>query len=181
MRVLRLGLALAIVLSVPARSDQSDPMLDALFVAIRSGDSIAAEEIAARIREIWSQSQSDTVNLLYDRAFASAAAGRHDLALALSDHIIGLAPNFAQGFALRGVVKNALGDVDGAAHDFEKTLSLEPRQFEARAALAEILLAAGKKREAYDMLQEALKWNPHDEVVLERARRLREILTRQDT
>ncbi len=181
MRVGCFALALALLTSGPAFADQTDPALDGLFETLRTGDSIAAEETAARIREIWARSQSDTANLLYDRAFASAAAGRYDLALALSDHIVGLAPSFAQAYALRGVVKSALCDADGAALDFEKTLSLEPRQFEARAALAEILLAAGKTREAYAALQEALKWNPHDAETLERARRLREILARQDT
>jgi tetratricopeptide (TPR) repeat protein len=169
------------LLSLPAAADQTDPALGGLFETLRSGDAIAAEETAARIRDIWSVSQSDTVNLLYERAFTSAAAGRYELALALCDHVVGLAPNFAQGYALRGVVKNALRDPEGAALDFEKTLALEPRQFEARSALAELLLSAGKTREAYDMLQEALKWNPHDADALERARRLRESLARQDT
>lgn len=174
-------LALALVLSAPARADQTDAALDGLFDALRAGDSIAAEETAARIRNIWAHSQSDTANLLYDRAFASAAAGRHDIALALCDHVVGLAPSFAQGYALRGTVKNALGDADGAALDFEKALALEPRQFEVRSSLAELLLAAGRKREAYDMTQEALRWNPHDAEALDRARLLRDILSRQDT
>lgn len=165
----------------PAHADQTDPALDDLFVALRAGDGIAAEETVGRILEIWAKSQSDTVNLLYERAFASATAGEYALALALSDHVVGLAPNFAQGYALRGVVKVRLGDIDGAESDFVKTLALEPRQFEAGVALADLQIAGGRPREAFKSIQDALRWNPHDRGALDRARSLRDILSRQDT
>ena len=164
-----------------AQADQTDARLDGLFDQLRRSDSVAADEIVGRILDIWSKPQSPTAGLLYDRAFTSASAGDYPLALELSDHIVGLAPSFAQGYALRGVIRARLGDADGAVADFQKTLSLEPRQFEARSALAEILAATGRHREAYDALQDALKWNPHDPAALQRARSLRDLLARQDT
>ena len=166
--------------AAPAAADQTDPRLDGLFEELRVGDAIRAEENIGRILEIWSDSQSDTVDILYERAEASANNGAFDLSGALLDHVIGLSPNFAQGYALRGAVRMAQEDRAGAIEDFSKVLELEPRQFEVRTALAEILLAAGEERDAYEMFQKVLEWNPHDEHVRDRARKLRRDLDGQE-
>lgn len=171
---------LAFGLSFPAAADQTDPRLDALFEELRVGDAVRAEENVARIIEIWSDSQSDTVDLLYRRAELSAANGAFDLSLALLDHVVGLAPNFAQGYALRGAVRLGGEDRAGAIEDFSKVLELEPRQFEVRATLAELLLAGGEKRDAYEMFQKALEWNPHDEDARSQARILRREIDGQE-
>ena len=171
---------LALGLSFPAAADQTDPRLDSLFEELRVGDAVRAEENVARIIDIWADAQSDTVDLLYERAELSAANGAFDLSLALLDHIVGLAPNFAQGYALRGAVRLSAEDRAGAIEDFSKVLELEPRQFEVRATLAELLLAGGEKRDAYEMFQKALEWNPHDAVARDRARMLRREIDGQE-
>ena len=168
------------VLTAPAAADQTDPRLDGLFEELRVGEAISAEENIARIIEIWSDAESDTVDILYARAKTSANNGAFDLSDALLDHVVGLAPNFAQGYALRGAVRMAREDRAGAFEDFFKVLELEPRQFEVRTMLAEILLAAGEKRDAYEMFQKVLEWNPHDDHVRERARNLRRDLDGQE-
>lgn len=172
-----LGLA---ALSGAAAADQTDPRLDLLFEELRTGDAVRAEENIARILSIWSDAESDTVDLLYARAEASAEEGAHDLALTLLGHVIGLAPNFAQGYALRGVVRLETDDRAGAIEDFSKVLELEPRQFDVRMMLAEILFASGAKRDAYDMYQKVLEWNPHDDAARRRARALRRELEGQE-
>jgi tetratricopeptide (TPR) repeat protein len=156
-----------------ACADQTDSRLDALFQELRTGDALSAEETTGRILEIWADSQSDTADLLYARATASAEGGEFDLALTLLDHVTGLAPNFAQGYALRGMIRLQEQDQAGAVSDFSKALELEPRQFEVRIALAEILMESNEKRAAYDMFEKALEWNPHDEHARDRARALR--------
>jgi predicted Zn-dependent protease len=171
---------LASLLAGPAFADQTDPRLDLLFEELRTGEATRAEENVARIIEIWSDSPSDTVDLLYARAQESLAADNEDLALALLDHVVGLAPHFAQGYALRGAVRITGDDQAGAIEDFSKVLELEPRHFEVRTALANILLASNAKREGYEMLQKALEWNPHDENIRRRARALRRELEGQE-
>lgn len=166
--------------AAPAAADQTDPRLDALFLELRSGDALSAEATTGRILDIWAEAQSDTVNLLYARAVASADAGDMHLASALLDHVVGLAPSFAQGYAMRGVVALALQDQAGAISDFSKALELEPRHFEVRMTLAEILLGNNEKRDAYEMIQKALEWNPHDEHARRRARTLRRELSGQE-
>ena len=163
-----------------ALADQTDTRLDSLFLELRNGDAIDAEETVDRIIDIWADAPSDTVDLLYARAKASADEGAYDLAAALADHIVGLAPNFAHGRALRGFVRLSLEDQAGALDDFSRVLELEPRHFEVRLAVANLLLTNGEKRAAYAMLQKALEWNPHDEAARRRARALRRELDGQE-
>jgi tetratricopeptide (TPR) repeat protein len=171
---------LALAAVAPARADQTDKRLDSLFEELRTGDGAGAEATVERIQEIWADSQSDTVDLLYQRAAAAAEAENFDLAGALLDHAIGLSPSFAQAYALRGAVRLSAEDQPGAIADFSRAIELEPRQFEATIALAEIMLAAGDKRGAYAMLQKALEWNPHEQHARDRAKKLREELNGQE-
>ncbi len=168
------------VMAAPAWADQTDPRLDQLFEELRVGDALSANDTASRIVEIWSDSQSDTVDILLTRASESYDAGAFDLSMTLLDHVVGLAPNFAQGYALRGSHRLSLGDQAGAIADFSKVLELEPRQFVIRITLAELLISNDEKRDAYEMFQKALEWNPHDDHARRRARKLREELDGQE-
>ncbi len=180
MRTVFCAFFLGLAASLPAAADQTDPRLDALFEELRVGDAIRAEENVGRILEIWADSQSDTVDVLYARAEESLDHGAEDLALTLLDHVVGLAPNFAQGYALRGSIRLNQNDRAGAIEDFSKVLELEPRHFAVRTTLAQILLAGGDKLEAYEMFQKVLEWNPHDETARQRARALRRELDGQE-
>ncbi len=180
MRRLSLLILASLALAVPAAADQTDPRLDLLFEELRTGDAVRAEENVSRIIDIWSDSQSDTVDLLYTRAELSADEGADDLALTLLDHIVGLAPHFAQGYALRGRVRLGANDTVGAIEDFSRVLELEPRHFQIRTTLAGILYASGERRAAYEMYQKVLEWNPHDAEVRRRARALRRDLDGQE-
>ena len=173
-------LALSGALSGAAFADQTDPRLDPLFEQLRGGDGLGADATVERIEEIWRDSQSDTVDLLYARAEAAADARNFDLAEALLDHAIGLSPSFAQGYALRGAIRLSQSDQVGSIADFTRTIELEPRQFEAAIALGEIMLAGGDKRGAYAMFQKALEWNPHEDHARDRAKKLRDDLSGQE-
>ncbi|MEL7488832.1 MAG: hypothetical protein AAGJ87_16665, partial [Pseudomonadota bacterium] len=58
-----------------AVADQTDSRLDALFAELRTGDAIDAQETTDRIVDIWADAPSDTIDVLYGRAKASADAG----------------------------------------------------------------------------------------------------------
>jgi tetratricopeptide (TPR) repeat protein len=180
MRLFLLALSFGLAFASTASADQTDPRLDALFEELRTGDAYSAEETTGRILDIWGDSQSDTVDILFARAVDSADNDDIDLALELLDHVVGLAPSFAQGFAMRGMLRLGRDDHSGAIADFSRALELEPRQFEVRIALAEILFANNEKRDAYDMFQKALEWNPHDDHARRRARALRRELDGQE-
>lgn len=170
----------ALFVPAAAFADQTDPRLDSLFEALRTGKSADADETVVKIRSIWAQSQSDTVNILFGRAVEAADEGELNLAAALLDHAVGLSPHFAEAYAYRGAIRIQQDDGPGSIADFTRAIELEPRQFEARIALAEIMLAGGDRRGAYGMFQKALEWNPHDDHARERARKLRDALDGQE-
>jgi len=159
-----------------AMADQNDPALDPLFLELRDG---SADDVAAttdKIIQIWSQSVSPTTGLLYERALLAIDVNDLDLAEALLSHVTGLTPNFAQGWALSGRVQRLQGNEARARRAFSKALALEPRQFLVRLELADMALKSGDRETAYDMLQQALEWNPHlDDVRAEAARLRRQI------
>lgn len=180
MRLFLFTLFLSSALASSAQADQTDTRLDSLFEELRTGDALSAEETVDRIAGIWADAQSDTVDVLYTRASQSVDDGDYDVALALLDHVVGLAPNFAEAYALRGLVRMRVQEQADAVTDFSKALELEPRHFGVRMALAEWFLSNGDKRKAYDMLQKVLEWNPHNEVARRRARALRRELDSQE-
>lgn len=180
MRLFLLALFTGLAVAPAALADQTDQRLDTLFEELRTGDAYSAEETTGRILDIWADSESDTVDVLYARAVECADHGDYDLAIELLDHVVGLSPSFAQGFATRGMIRLSLEDQAGAIADFSRAIELEPRQFEVRIALAEILLANNEKRDAYEMFQKALEWNPHDDQARRRARALRRELDGQE-
>jgi tetratricopeptide (TPR) repeat protein len=180
MRTVFIAFFSAMTITGSAAADQTDVRLDALFEELRTGDGVGAEATVERIQEIWRDSQSDTVDLLYGRAEAAISAENADLAAALLDHAIGLSPNFAQAYALRGAVRLRLEDQAGSIADFTRAFELEPRQFEAAISLAEFALASGDKRGAYGLFQKALEWNPHEPHARDRAKRLRDELNGQE-
>lgn len=160
----------------PALADQTDPRLETLFGELRSNDTPSVEATVGRIVDLWSDSQSDTVDILFERARQSFDEGRFDLAAALLDHAVALSPSFAEARALRGAARSALNDPGGAEKDFRAAIQLEQRHFNARISLAEILIGRGEDRAAYAEIQAALKWNPHDRDALALSRALRDRL-----
>ncbi|WP_306249751.1 hypothetical protein [Parvularcula sp. IMCC14364] len=168
---------ISLFLAPTAFADQNDPGLDALFQELRDGTALDAEETSQRILEIWSTAPSPTVTLLYSRAYEAAMANDMDVARELTSHVTGLAPNFAQGWVLQATVYLNLEQYELAYDGYRKALELEPRHFIATTDLADILKANGEDRAAFDLYQEALKWNPHYAHARRQAAELRESLS----
>ena len=183
MGVMRASVFAAVLMAFgtgPAFADQTDPRLDGLFEHLRTGETRNADDLEYRISEIWADSASDTVDLLFRRAIEAAAGDRLDLSAALLDHAIGLSPSFAAAYAYRGALRFRLNDAPGGIADLTRAIELEPRQYQARIALAEVMLSNGDKRGAYNMLQKALEWNPHETHARDLAKSLRATLDGQE-
>ncbi len=160
-----------------ARADQTDPALDPLFQELRDGSAIDYADTVREIITIWSRSVSPTSDLLYERALVAIDINDLDLAEALLAHVTGLTPHFAQGWALSGRVQRLKGNGLRARKDFAKALALEPRQFLVRLELAQMAMQAGDRESAYNMLQQALEWNPYLDEARAEAARLRRLLS----
>lgn len=138
--------------------------LDSMFARLSSADSAEeARSIAGSIVRLWARSGSDTADLLFARAALAASHGDNRLALDLFDDIVALEPAWAEGFMGRANAKIAAGDFDGASGDFETALKLEPRRFDALAAIGALLERAGARKRALEAYRRALAINPQQD------------------
>jgi len=145
----------------PAPEAMRKQMLDALFVGLRNaGDPGDAQRIAASIERVWLQSDSDTANLLMQRATVSMQARQYPLALLLFDKLVALEPDWAEAWNQRATTRFLAGDRDGAMADINQVMKLEPRHFGALAGMGMILQGAGLDKSALEIFKKALAIYP---------------------
>jgi tetratricopeptide (TPR) repeat protein len=162
------AMLLAIVLGLmsgvadPARADQNDPRLEALFRELRVVTGyLKARTLEQQIWSIWSASSNPEVNRLMDDGVTAMATQDYKTALADFTRVIEAAPDFAEGWNKRATVLWLVGDYEGSLADVDKTLALEPRHFGALAGLGHIYAALERDDEALAAYERALAVNPH--------------------
>ncbi|HEY8033276.1 MAG TPA: tetratricopeptide repeat protein [Methylocella sp.] len=136
-------------------------VLDGLFDHLRNaGDAGDAQRIAASIARVWLQSDSDTANLLMQRAMVSTQAGQYPLALLLFDKLVALEPGWAEAWNQRATTRFLAGDADGAMTDINRAIKLEPRHFGALVGMGMILQGEGLDKSALEIFNKALAIYP---------------------
>lgn len=139
------------------RKDQ----LDALFQRLHEArDPEDAQRIAQSIERLWLQSQSDTANLLMQRAITSVQANNYELALSLLDKLVALEPDWAEAWHQRATARFLSGDPNGAMADINKVIRLEPRHFGALEGMGMILRGEGLSERALEIFKKALAIYP---------------------
>jgi tetratricopeptide (TPR) repeat protein len=141
----------------PAPEAMRKQMLDRLFDRLRNADDQGdAQRIAASVERVWLQSDSDTANLLMQRATVSMQAWQYPLALSLFDKLVALEPDWAEAWNQRATARFLAGDADGAMADINQVMKLEPRHFGALAGMGMILQGAGLGKSALEIFKRAL-------------------------
>lgn len=126
-------------------------------------DEREAKGVSAAIVSRWARSESDTINLLAARALAADAAGAPPLALKLLDYVVALSPQWPEGYVQRAKVRAEQGDDSGAIADLETAATLEPKRFDAFAALGALKEKTGDKRGALAAYRKSLAISPQQE------------------
>ncbi len=113
----------------PATAAQSpSEKLDELFARLASTeDADESAGIVAAIDRIHLRSGSDTSDLLMARAVATMESGNYPVSLALLDAIVGLQPEWAEGWNKRATARYLAGDAKGAMADIAQTLARDPQ------------------------------------------------------
>ena len=133
---------------------QRTQVLDELFRQLAASDNAEdAKGVAAAIQSIWSRSGSDTADLLTSRAMAALGADQKELAQRLMDHVVEVAPDWAEGWNKRATVRFLAEDYEGSMADIDRTLVLEPRHFGSLTGLATILQRSGYEKRALEVLR----------------------------
>lgn len=165
-RALSIGFAIIFTVvtwaSGSAQADQKDPRLDGLFAQLRTvTGTLQARTIVQQIWQIWTTSDKPEVNRLMSEGTDAMAAQDYKTALADFTRMIGIAPDFAEGWNKRATVLWLLDDFEGSMADIDKTLALEPRHFGALWGLGTIQAAQEHDEEAIATFERALAVNPH--------------------
>jgi Flp pilus assembly protein TadD len=143
-----------------APASQND--LDVLFGALaHTRTPEDAKPIEEQILAHFAASGSPSVDLLMTRAAAALAGNDKPDARKLLDAVTGVAPDYAEGWHQRGRMQAEEGDDEGAVISLNKTVTLNPRQFEAFADLGGVLLQDGDKKDALRILRKAVALDPH--------------------
>lgn len=135
--------------------------LDQLFADLkRSTNNNAAERLTGQIWRQWSDSGSDSINLMME--WAQRAMGSRNFAAALDtlDQVVLLAPDFSEGWNKRATLHFMMENPVKSMADIERTLALEPRHFGALAGMAEIFRARGEDALALKAYERALEVYP---------------------
>lgn len=163
--------ALGLVMySMPAAAEPA--RMDELFDRLKSADAVDAARIEREIELEWRRSGSPAMDLLEKRG--REALEREDFAAAvehfsaLTDH----APDYAEGWHGRAKAHFAQGRYGLALADLERTLALDPRQYEALFGLGVIFEQLGRNEHAYDAFGLVLGLHPHHERAAEAIKRL---------
>jgi tetratricopeptide (TPR) repeat protein len=165
--------ALAAAASAPARhghpaestierpAESRSQKIDRLFAELkREGNAKAAERIARRIQQEWSQSGSASVDLMMQWAQKAAAARKYDVALDFLDQVVTLQPDFAEGWNRRATIHYTMKNYAKSMADIDRTLKLEPRHYGAISGLARIMSDTDRKEPAIAAWQRVLDVYP---------------------
>jgi tetratricopeptide (TPR) repeat protein len=161
------------------RADEPAPQTPAEARAdlyTRLAGSKDADETAGLITLLlraYSESGSDTGDLLLRRARQAIGAEEYPDALKILDATIALLPDWAEGWNARATARYLDDDYDGSMADIAQTLKREPRHLGALMGMGTILEARGKTEDALKVYQRALAIAPHWRNAQEAANRLK--------
>ena len=103
-------------------------------------------------------------------------AGRNGPAGEIFNHIVRIAPDYAEGWNRRATVRYLMGDYKGSLADIGETLKREPRHFGALSGRGLVMVKLGRDRDALKSFEAAIAINPHVAAARQNIRILRKKL-----
>src|SRR3984885_11052859 len=129
------------------------------LAASKDGDETAG--IITLLLHAYSESGSDTADLLLRRARQAIGIENYSDALKILDAEIAILPDWAEGWNARATARYLDDDYNGSMADIAETLKREPKHLGALMGMATILEARGKREEALKVYERALAIAPH--------------------
>lgn len=124
--------------------------------------------IAEEIWAIWLDSGSDTVNFILRRGTAAQKRTDRKLARRMYDHVTGLSPEYAEGWARSSRLALEEKDLGRALNEAAQALVHEPRHFYALWTMGNVFEQLGRQEEALEAYREANKLYPELKAVKDR-------------
>ena len=146
--------------------------LDRLLAALADPENGEHAVLQRRVVQLWSDSGSDSMDLLLSRGREALENEEYEKALDHFTALVELAPDFAEGWNARATAWYLSDEYWRSVADIQKALSLEPRHFGALAGLGVILERIDDDANALRAYREALDVNPHLENARDAVERL---------
>jgi cytochrome c-type biogenesis protein CcmH/NrfG len=178
-----LGCVFAVCGAVFAQSPaDKHAAIDRLLTALKSApNEQAASRLEEQLQQAWLQAGTPAVTLLMTRGLRALGAGQNDDAAESFSDAITLQPDTTEAWHQRAVARYHDGDVNGAIHDLEETIRLEPRNFLAFHTLADIAAAREDWKGAYAAWQKVMDIDPQTPGGANRLRDLKKKALGEDT
>ena len=130
----------------PPAAAKAENRLDALFGELkRERNEKAAERIAGRIWEAWSQSGSASIDLMMGWSKSAMDNKKFDVALDFLDQVVTMEPAYAEGWNRRATVHFMMQNYAKSMSDINHTLQIEPRHFGALSGMGQIMKNTGRE------------------------------------
>lgn len=155
--------------TVVEHASEADGLRQALATAPTAE---AATRVRQRLDRLRTRSGSATADLLTARAGAARAAGDVAATLDLLDAAIAVAPDWAGGRHMRGLVHVGRGALGPAATDLDAAVRLDPYDATALFILAALRERGGDKAAALNLIRRAVVADPNLPGLTETAARL---------
>ena len=126
-----------------------------------SKDADETSGIITRLLHNYSESGSDTADLLLRRARQAIGVENYSDALKILDATIALQPDWAEGWNARATTRYLDDDYKGSMADIAQTLKREPKHLGALMGMGMILEAREKREEALKVYERVLTIAPH--------------------
>jgi tetratricopeptide (TPR) repeat protein len=117
--------------------------------------------IITRLLHSYSESGSDTADLLLRRARQAIGVENYSDALKILDQTITLLPGWAEGWNARATARYLDDDYSGSMADIAQTLKREPNHLGALMGMGMILEAREKRADALKVYERVLEIAPH--------------------
>ncbi|CAN0476544.1 unnamed protein product, partial [Phaeothamnion confervicola] len=110
---------------------------------------------------IWMRADDPVADPMFQTGMMLIVGSEVDAAIEKFNQVVELKPDFAEAWNRRGDAYAALGDEDRALADYEHAIALNPYQFGAMTACADIWMSRSNYRKAAEYFRRALDLNPN--------------------
>jgi tetratricopeptide (TPR) repeat protein len=117
--------------------------------------------IITKLLHSYSESGSDTADLLLKRARQAIGVENYADALKILDATVALQPDWAEGWNARATARYLDDDYKGSMADIAQTLKREPKHLGALMGMGMILEAREKREDALKIYERVLEIAPH--------------------
>lgn len=132
--------------------------------------------VITQLLHLYSESGSDTADLLLRRARQAIGVENYSDALKILDATVALLPDWAEGWNARATARYLDDDYNGSMADIAQTLKREPKHIGALMGMGMILEAREKREDALKVYERVLEIAPHWRNAEEAADKLKKAL-----